>query len=70
MSVWSNRRKAALAKPPQIDVVEELTRRVAWRICAAVYQKGVCDCKARGRGQYCEQMKLAAQRAFSEIRGE
>ncbi len=70
MTRWSAARKQRSVRPPVEDPVEALTRRVAWRICAAVYQKGTCDCKTRNRQQCCDQMKLAAQHAFAEIRGE
>ena len=68
MSVWSERRKARQAKPPPLDPKVEMTNRVAYRICAAFYA-GICDCERRGRGQVCDQAKLAAQHAFAEILG-
>jgi len=67
MSRWATERKRRLARPPQQDVIDDLTMLVAWRICAAVYQKGKCDCKTRNRRQVCDQMRLAAQHAMSEI---
>lgn len=68
MSVWSRNRKSRLEKPPQLDPVEDMTVRVAHRICAIVYTS--CDCKRRGRSQACDVMKKAAQEAFAEIAGK
>ncbi len=69
MSRWATRRKARYHKPPQIDAVEDLTRRVAIRICKIVYSGG-CACERQGRNMVCDSMKSAAQHAFAEIRGE
>lgn len=69
MSRWAATRKARLAKPSQLDAVEDLTVRVGQRICAIVYSQP-CGCAQRGLNQVCDTMKLAAQHAFSEIRGE
>lgn len=69
MSRWSAARKARLARPPQLDPVEDLTIRVGQRICAIVYSQP-CTCAQRGLNRVCDNMKLAAQHAFSEIRGE
>lgn len=69
MTAFTARRKARLQKPAPPDPIDDLTIRVAHRICAAIYS-GVCDCHQRGLNQVCDQMKLAAQHVFSEIRGE
>lgn len=69
MSRWAAARKARLAKPSQLDVVEDLTVRVAHRICSIVYSQP-CNCAQQGLNQVCDNMKLAAQHAFNEIRGE
>lgn len=69
MSVWANRRKQRQHKPPPSDPVEDLTIRVAHRLCGVIYAKG-CDCRQRGLNQVCDIMKLAAQHAFSEIKGQ
>lgn len=69
MSRWAAARKARLQKPPRLDPVEDLTIRVAHRICAMIYS-GVCGCKQRNSQQACDTMKSAAQHAFAEIRGE
>lgn len=69
MSRWSAARKARLQKPPQLDPVEDLTIRVAHRICAIIYG-GICDCRQQGLNRVCDTMKSAAQHAFGEIRGE
>lgn len=69
MSRWSAARKARLQQPPQLDPVEDLTIRVAHRICAIIYSQP-CGCAQRGLDQVCDNMKLAAQHAFAEIRGE
>lgn len=68
MSVWSARRKARNYSPPPPDPKDDLTIRVAHRICAAYYA-GVCDCQQRGLQQVCDASKLAAQHAFAEIMG-
>lgn len=69
MSRWAQARKARLAKPPQLDSVEDLTIRVAHRICAIVYSQP-CICAQQGLNRVCDNMKSAAQHAFAEIRGE
>lgn len=69
MNRWANARKARLQKPPQLDPVEDLTVRVAHRICAIVYSQP-CTCAQQGLNRVCDAMKLAAQHAFAEIRGE
>lgn len=69
MSRWAASRKARFQKPPRLDPVEDLTVRVAHRICAMVYG-GVCDCAQRNLGRSCDAMTKAAQAAFAEIRGE
>lgn len=68
MSVFSQRRKqrlAELARPPKLDPREDLTVRVAQRICAIVYSR--CDCGQRGLKQVCDVMRNAAQHALNEI---
>ncbi len=68
MSVFSQRRRqrlAQLAGPPPVDPREDLTIRVAHRICAIVY--GGCDCGRRELNQVCDVMKSAAQHAMNEI---
>jgi len=67
-SGFTARRKARLQKPAPPDPKDDLTIRVAHRICQIVY--GNCDCKQRGLNQVCDVMKLAAQHAFGEIIGE
>lgn len=68
MSVWSNRRKARVQQPPPLDPKDDLTVRVAQRICQIVYSS--CDCKQRGLNQVCDVMKNAAQHAMQEILGQ
>jgi hypothetical protein len=68
MSVFSQRRKERLrqlAGPPPLDPREDLTIRVAHRICAIVYSR--CDCGQRGLMQVCDVMRSAAQHAMQEI---
>lgn len=67
MSVFSNRRKARLQAAP-LEPKEDITIRVAQRICAIVYSG--CDCKQRGLNQVCDTMKSAAQHAMQEILGQ
>lgn len=68
MSVWSNRRKARLQQPAPLEPKEDITIRVAQRICAIVY--GGCDCKQRNLNQVCDTMRTAAQHAMNEILGQ
>lgn len=65
MSIWANKRKARLQQPAPLEPKEDLTVRVAQRICAIVYSH--CDCKQRGLNQVCDNMKTAAQHAMQEI---
>lgn len=54
--------------PPVTEAppLDDLTLRVAHRICAAVYNKP-CDCAQRRLNQVCDVMRNAAQHAFAEI---
>lgn len=69
MSRWANARKARLARPPQLDAVQQLEVRVGHRICEIVHGQA-CVCKQQGLGHVCDNMKLAAQHAFAEVMGE
>jgi hypothetical protein len=66
MSVWAHNRKTRLQRPAPVDPVEDMTVRVAQRICSIVYQQ--CLCKQRGLNQVCDNMRLAAQHVFDEIK--
>lgn len=65
MSVWSARRKARVQQAAPLDPKDDLTIRVAQRICQIVYSS--CDCKQRGLNQVCDGMRNAAQHAMQEI---
>lgn len=53
----------------ELHPVDDLTIRVAHRVCAAVHMRP-CDCAQRGLHQVCDVMKNAAQHAFAEIVGK
>lgn len=69
MSIWATRRKARQQRPAPLDPKDDLTIRVAHRVCEIIYAQG-CLCKQRGLSQVCDQMKLAAQHAMAEIMGD
>lgn len=69
MTRWSDARKKRLQRPALLDPVQQLEIRVGRRICRIVYG-GNCACEAQGRNMVCDNMRIASQHAFAEIRGE